>query len=238
MYVKQVGIIAGLILAQFVSAEPNQEKKPPENRWEQTIREFEKWDAKNSWPKQSVLFVGSSSIRMWATREYFPDLPLLNRGFGGSHTSDVNLFVERIVLKYKPKLIVFYCGDNDISAGKSPERVFNDYQAFVSRVHTELPKTKIIYISIKPSGSRWNLWPKMKQANEMIQKYSEENTFLYYADCATCLLTDKGEPNDVLFLKDRLHLNEKGYAKWKTALTPLLAEALKKEKKKNQREAG
>ena len=232
MYVKQVCIIAGLILAQFVFAGPNQEKEAPENRWEQTIREFENWDAKNAWPKKPILFAGSSSIRMWPTREYFPDLPLINRGFGGSHISDVNLFIERIVLKYKPKLIVFYCGDNDISAGKSPQQVFDDYREFVSRVHAELPKTKIIYISIKPSGSRWNLWPKMKQTNEMIQKYSEKNSLLYYADCATCLLTDKGEPNNELFVKDLLHLNEKGYDKWKTVLEPMLREALKKEKNK------
>ena len=232
MCVKQVAIIAGLILAQFVSAEPNQEKEAPENRWEQTIREFENWDTKNAWPKKPILFAGSSSIRMWPTREYFPDLPLINRGFGGSHISDVNLFIERIVLKYKPKLIVFYCGDNDISAGKSPQQVFDDYREFVSRVHAELPKTKIIYISIKPSGSRWNLWPKMKQTNEMIQKYSEKNSLLYYADCATCLLTDKGEPNNELFVKDLLHLNEKGYDKWKTVLEPMLREALKKEKNK------
>lgn len=223
--------MVAFVLAQIVTVWAKEEKIPKESRWEKTIQEFEKWDAKNAWPKKPILFAGSSSIRMWQTRECFPELPLINRGFGGSQISDVNNFIERIVLKYKPKLIVFYCGDNDINAGKNPQQVFDDYRKFASRVHSDLPKTKILYISIKPSGSRWRLWPKMKQTNEMIQKFSEKNKRLYYADCATCLMTEKGEPNDVLFLKDRLHLNEKGYARWKKVLMPILQEALKKEKK-------
>jgi lysophospholipase L1-like esterase len=232
MRMKQICIAVGFVLVPIAAAWALQEKEAPEKRWEKTIQEFEKWDTKNAWPKKPVLFAGSSSIRMWPTRDAFPELPLINRGFGGSQISDVNYFIERIVLKYKPRLIVFYCGDNDISVGKSPEQVFADYQEFVSRVHSDLPKTKIIYISIKPSGSRWKLWPQMKQANEKIQTFSENNKRLYYADCGTCLLTEKGEPNDELFIKDRLHLNEKGYAKWKTVLLPILQEALKKEKKK------
>ena len=208
-----------------------QQSGPSANRWEKTIAGFEEWDSKNTFASGAVLFVGSSSIRLWATRNCFPDFAVINRGFGGSQISDVNYFLERVVLKYKPRLIVFYCGDNDINAKKSPEQVFADYQEFVSRVHADLPKTKIIYISIKPSGARWNLWPKMKQANEMIQSFSVENKHLYYADGAACLLTEKGEPDDSLFVKDRLHLNEKGYAKWKTVLMPVLQEALKKKSK-------
>ncbi len=231
MRLQRTSLILGFILAQIVTGWTKEQDTPKESHWEKAIQEFENWDAKNAWPKNPVLFAGSSSIRMWPTRDFFPKLPVINRGFGGSQISDVNDFIERIVLKYKPKLIVFYCGDNDINAGRSPEQVFDDYRQFVSRVHADLPKTKIIYISIKPSGARWNLWPKMKQANEMIQSYSEKNERLYYADCAACLLTEKGEPDDSLFIKDRLHLNEKGYAKWKTVLMPILKAALKKKSK-------
>jgi len=231
MRFRRTSLILGFVLAQIVTGWAKEENTSKENRWEKTIQEFEKWDAKNAWPKKLVLFAGSSSIRMWPTRECFPELPLINRGFGGSQISDVNDFLERIVIKYKPKLIVFYCGDNDINAGKSPQQVFDDYCQFVSRVHSDLPKTKIIYISIKPSGARWKLWPKMKQANEMIRMFSEKNERLYYADGAACLLTEKGVPDDDLFLKDRLHLNEKGYARWKTVLLPILQEALKKKDK-------
>jgi len=230
MRLKRTSLIMGFVLAQIATGWAKEEDTPKESRWEKTIQEFEKWDAKNAWPKTPVLFAGSSSIRMWPSRESFPEVPVINRGFGGSQISEVNYFIDRIVLKYKPKLIVFYCGDNDINAGKTPAQVCDDYRQFVSRVQKDLPKTKIIYLSIKPSGARWNLWPKMKQANEMIRTFSKKNKRLYYADCATCLLTEKGVPNDELFLKDRLHLNEKGYAKWKKVLEPRFKTILKSKK--------
>ena len=146
---------------------------PDPARFEQDIRTFEDWDRQNSFPQDAVLFVGSSSIRMWQSAECFPDLPLINRGFGGSHTSDVNHFAERIVLKYKPRVIVFYAGDNDIEAGKTPQQVFDDFQAFASLVHKQLPQTRIIYLPIKPSLARWSKWPRMQEANAHVEKLSK-----------------------------------------------------------------
>ena len=195
--------------------------KDPAEKWEETIRKFEAWDRQNAWPKQPILFVGSSSIRMWQTREAFPDQPVINRGFGGSMTSDVNYFIERIVLKYQPSKIVFYCGDNDIAKGKSAEVTFKDYQKFVRAVHAKLPKTTIIFVTIKPSRARWDLWPEMNKANEMVRKMSAKDKRLIFADCATCLLKG-GKPDDGLFVKDRLHLNAKGYVVWNKVIGPLL----------------
>ncbi len=196
------------------------------SRWEDSIKQFEHWDTQNAWPRNPVLFVGSSSIRMWPSRESFPDLPVINRGFGGSQIADVNHFADRIVLPYKPRLIVFYAGDNDIAAGKTPERVLEDYKKFVSLVKSELPRTRIIYITIKPSSSRWEKWPQMKQANEMIEALSKEDERLYYCDAATILLKTDGKPDDSLFLKDKLHLNAEGYKRWTTVLQPIIDEAL------------
>ena len=132
-------------------------------RWEKDISQFEAWDRQNSPARESVLFVGSSSIRMWPTRVDFPDLPVINRGFGGAHISDVNAFTERVVLPYAPRIIVFYCGDNDIKAGKSIARVVGDYRAFVDVIHRALPETRIIYLPIKPSVSRWKWWPRRRE---------------------------------------------------------------------------
>ncbi|MBN1126143.1 MAG: hypothetical protein JXA82_14135 [Sedimentisphaerales bacterium] len=207
-----------------IGAQEPAEKENPALRWEEDIRKFEAWDDQNAWPRNPVLFVGSSSIRLWKTRESFPDLPVINRGFGGSQTSDVLYYTERIVLKYRPRLIVLYCGDNDIASGKEPDQVFQDYRTFVSRVHKALPRTRIIYISIKASGARWNLWPKMKQANEMIAELSKKDSRLFYADCATCLLKD-GTPDDSLFVKDRLHLNPDGYKVWTGVIKPIIEKA-------------
>ena len=86
------------------------------------IDQFIEWDKKNSFLKKGILFVGSSSIRFWHTSNYFPELPIINRGFGGSHISDINYFINETVLKYKPHIIVFYAGDNDIAANKTPNK--------------------------------------------------------------------------------------------------------------------
>ncbi len=206
-------------------AEPG--AKPEANRWEEAIRQFEEWDSKNTYASDAVLFVGSSSIRMWRTRDCFAALPVINRGFGGSQICDVNYFAHRIVLPYRPKVIVFYAGDNDIAAGKSPQDVFDGYRQFVKLVHDKLPKTRIIFVSIKPSGSRWSLWPEMKKANLMIKEFCEKDGRLFFFDAATPLLGDDGKPNAELFLSDQLHLNSKGYRIWTERLRPIIRHALK-----------
>ncbi|HEV56043.1 MAG TPA: hypothetical protein ENN87_00915 [Phycisphaerales bacterium] len=193
----------------------------PAGRWENDIQRFEAWDAQNAWPRDGVLFVGSSSIRMWKTRESFADLPVLNRGFGGSQIPDVLHFLDRIVLKYRPAVIVFYCGDNDIAAGRSPEQVLGDWRTFVDRVRGVLPQTQIAYLGIKPSGARWHLWREMDRANRLIHADCDADRRLWYVDTAKPLLKD-GRPDDTVFLADRLHLSPAGYRRWTRVLRPVL----------------
>jgi lysophospholipase L1-like esterase len=209
----------GLAAAARASEVPD----PDPERFDTEIRAFEAWDQQNSSPPGAVLFVGSSSIRMWQTAESFPKVPAINRGFGGSHVSDVNHFAERIVVKYKPRLIVFYAGDNDIASGKPLQQVFNDFQAFVQLVHKRLPKTRILYLPIKPSRARWPLWPKMQQANAHVATLAASDDQLDYVDTATPMLGDDGEPRRELFLDDGLHLNDNGYAVWNVVLAPYLS---------------
>jgi lysophospholipase L1-like esterase len=227
---REIGLFVLLCTAVVSTAQARSDAEEPAVRWEKTIQTFENWDRKNSFPADAILFVGSSSIRMWPTRECFEDLAVINRGFGGSQISDVNYYATRIVLRYEPKVIVFYAGDNDIAAGESAEQVVEDYTAFIRKVHEKLPNTRIIFISIKPSGSRWSLWPVMSQANRMIEGLSEKDRRLYYFDAATPLLNREGKPNLDLFLNDRLHLNPKGYKIWTRLLRPVLQEALKPQK--------
>ena len=199
---------------------------PDPNRFAKDIKTFAAWDSKNAVPADPILFVGSSSIRMWKTRDSFPDLPVINRGFGGSHISDVIHFSERIVLPYAPKLIVFYAGDNDVAGRKSASRVLCDYRRFVELVHTRLPDTAIVFVPIKPSGRRWSLWPEMKKANDLIEAFSGKDSRLFFADLATPLLDAEGKPDDGFFLGDRLHLNDRGYKAWNKALRPVIDKAL------------
>src|SRR5258707_13063020 len=114
------------------------------------MQQFEKSDQDNPPPRGAVLFVGSSSIRMWKNlAEDFPGIRAINRGFGGSEIADSTFYVDRIVTPYLPRMIVFYAGDNDLSDGKSPQKLLDDYKAFVSRVRIRLPSTRIAFISIK-----------------------------------------------------------------------------------------
>jgi len=226
-----IGLLIMFCSSLVLNAQNKQAENPAE-KWEDTIKQFEQWDRKNTFPSDAVLFVGSSSIRLWPTRECFGEFAVINRGFGGSQISDVNYFAGRIVLPYKPEVIVFYAGDNDVAAGKNAQRVFNDYKKFVKLVHAELPATRIIYIGIKPSRSRWSLWPVMNEANMMINDFSRKDVRLYYFDSATPLLGSDGEPDGPFFLKDQLHLNDKGYEVWTKQLRPIIEKAFKANKKK------
>ena len=199
---------------------------PDPNRFSKDIESFGSWDSKNAVPADPILFVGSSSIRMWRTHESFPNWPVINRGFGGSHISDVIHFADRVVLPYAPKLIVLYAGDNDVAGEKSAARVLRDYRRLVDLVGAKLPDTPIVYITIKPSGQRWSLWPEMHKANDLIKAFSAQHDRLFFADLGTPLLGADGKPDDGFFLKDRLHLNAKGYRVWTKALAPVIERAL------------
>jgi lysophospholipase L1-like esterase len=194
---------------------------PDPGRFSDPIESFVLWDSKNSFPQDGMLFVGSSSIRMWSTATAFPGRPIINRGFGGSELSDVIHFYDQVVRPYQPSAIFLYAGDNDVAGGKGADQVFDDYKQFVTLVQAGLPDSKLFFISIKPSLSRWSLWPTMQDANDKIREYTLKHPNLGYIDLASPLLNDTGKPMDV-FIEDGLHLNAKGYALWQQALAPYL----------------
>lgn len=203
-----------------VAAETN---APPHARWEKDIAAFEAVDRTNPPPPGAVVFVGSSSIRLWKTApEQFPRHRIINRGFGGSHLSDAVAFAERIVIPYRPKLVVLYAGDNDIAGGKTPERVLADFQAFVAKLRLALPETHIAYLAIKPSSSRLKLLEKHKATNELIREFIAHDRKLVYVDTWTPILGTDGKPRDEFFQKDLLHLNAEGYKQWAGVVGPVL----------------
>jgi lysophospholipase L1-like esterase len=203
-----------------------QTAEPDPARFQADIEAFRQWDTKNAVPVDGVLFVGSSTIRLWPTAARFADLPVINRGFGGSQISDVNHYIEDVVLKYRPAVVVFYAGDNDVNAGKSPERVAADYRDFVLKVLATRADTRIIFLAIKPSPARWALWPTMQDANERIRSYSLGRApRLLYADVATPMLTADGQTQAHLYVDDGLHMTPAGYDIWTRVLAPVIAAA-------------
>lgn len=197
-------------------------------RWEDAIAAFERGD-KEQFPQPGmVLFVGSSSIRMWKTLETdFRPIRVLNRGFGGSQIEDSIHFADRIIIPYRPAAIVLYASDNDIAAGKKPAHVLADFERFAAIVGKALPDIPIFFITIKPSLSRWSLLPKMKRANELIETLSSHVDNLEYLDVASAMLKDDGTVRGDLFLEDNLHLNEHGYRLWTSIIKPRMEARLR-----------
>lgn len=193
------------------------------NQWEQSIKDFERSDRTNPPPRNAVLFVGSSSIRIWTTlQQDFPDYPVINRGFGGSEIEDAVKYANRIVLPYRPRTIVFYAGDNDLYAGKTPAQLFKHFEMFVFKVHEVLPKTKIVFISVKPCPGRWHMVNEVIETNAMIKQFCDEKDGLVYVDVYSQMLGADGKPRPELFKKDGVHLNENGYALWTALVEPHL----------------
>lgn len=194
-----------------------------ESRWEPSIQKFEAADAENMPAPGGIVFVGSSSMVYWKTDKDFPEHNIINRGFGGSHTSDSLEFADRIIIKYKPRIVAIYAGDNDIAAGKSIETVVDDTKKLFAYIHDALPETKIIYVAIKPSLARWNLVDKMRAANAAIEAITEKDERMQFLDIDTPSLGADGKPRKELFVGDGLHLSAEGYSVWNKLMRPLLA---------------
>src|SRR5438445_12744589 len=144
-------------------------------KWEKEITAYEQMDRTNPPPKGALLFIGSSTIRLWKTlAEDFPQHRVINRGFGGSEIVDATHFADRIIFPYQPRMVFLRAGGNDLWAGKSPEQVFADFTEFVTTIHAKLPETEIVFISLSPSIPRWRQADKEKAVNAFVQDYARQ----------------------------------------------------------------
>ncbi|MCX7423669.1 MAG: GDSL-type esterase/lipase family protein [Planctomycetia bacterium] len=191
-------------------------------KWEKEIAAFEAADQKQPPPKGGIVFVGSSSIRLWDVKKSFPGLPVINRGFGGSQIEDSTHFAERIIFPYEPTAIVFYAGDNDIASGKTAETVSSDFEKFLSKVRGKLSETQIYFVAIKPSPSRAKFMETQADANERIRKVCQRDRAAIFVDIVKPMLGPDEKPRPELFVKDQHHLNAEGYAVWSDELRPIL----------------
>jgi len=193
------------------------------NRWESDLTAFEISDHTNPPPSNAVLFTGASNIRLWKNIDKaFPAHKVINRGFGGAEMSDLAEFAGRIVIPYRPKILIIYAGDNDLVDHKTPEQILADFKSFTQQVHTALPKTIIGCIAVKPSPSRGRLLAQIKATDALLQSYCRTNANTIYIDDFTPMLSASGAPRPELFGKDGLHLNEQGRAIWISLIGPIL----------------
>jgi len=193
-------------------------------KWEKEISAYEQSDRTNPPPQGGLVFIGSSTIRMWKTlAQDFPEQKVINRGFGGSEIEDSTHFAERIIFPYGPRAVFLRAGGNDLWAGKSAKQVFADFKDFVATVQSKLPKAEIVFISLSPSISRWKQADKEKAVNAMIAEYIKGKPQLKYCDTYDMVLGTDGQPRPELFIADKLHFNAEGYKLLAERVRPFLS---------------
>lgn len=201
---------------------------PVDARWKSSFDAFAAEDKLHAPEPGGVLFVGSSSIRLWnGLEEAFaaPGQAVTKRGFGGSRMLDCAQYVQDLVLPYKPRLVVVYAGDNDLAEGRTPQQVLQSFTQFTETVRQVLPDTRIAYLSIKPSPLRASLVPAVRETNSLIAAYAQATPNLDFIDIFSPMLTADGQPRSELFSADSLHMNAEGYALWRSVISPHLRPA-------------
>lgn len=223
--------IAALALSACAGGKPEQilvQTPPPSApRYADAIAAFETADKQAMPPKCATLFVGSSTIRRWESlKEDFPERTVINRGFGGSTVWEVDAYFSRIVTPYHPKEIVFYAGDNDLAANRTPDDVFADFAAFMRMKDQQLGKTPVYFIAVKPSKLRQSLQLQMTEVNARVREMAEQRDDLVYINIVQAMFNPDGTLKDI-FVEDNLHMKPEGYAIW----TPIVKAALNRGQK-------
>lgn len=213
-----------LLTLALIALQPPADPKDAERfaKWEKEVAAIEK-RLKDAPPKAGgVVFAGSSSIRLWDLKKSFPGRDYGNVGFGGSQIRDCTHFAARLVTPFKPKAVVFYAGDNDVAAGRTPEQVCNDFRAFCAAVHNDVPKCRVLFVAVKPSIARWKQYDAQTKANRLVKDVCAADPRLGFVDIVPVMLGPDGMPVAELFAKDGLHLSPAGYEKWTAAVKAAL----------------
>ena len=188
------------------------------------ITAFKKQDSIQMPPKNAIVLAGSSSFRMWSdVQSYFPGYSIINRGFGGSTLQDVIFYAPDVILKYHPRQVLLYAGDNDLASSDkvTADTVEQRFKQLFKVIRNGLPKAEIVYVSIKPSPSRSRLMPEMEKANMLIKDFLSKQKNTAFIDVYNPMLIN-GRPKANIFLADSLHMNKEGYAIWQEAIKPYL----------------
>jgi lysophospholipase L1-like esterase len=210
-----------LVFLFFVSALIAQEKPPFWN----DIEAFRHQDSAREAPQHAILFVGSSSFTKWTdVQNYFPGYTIVNRGFGGSSLPDVTRYENDVIFKYKPKQIVMYCGENDLAGSDTvtAQMVFDRFKKLFNDIRKRFSNIPFVYVSLKPSPSRWQLHEKMVAANSQIANFLAHKKNTVFIDVYHKMLGPDGTPIKNIYVEDNLHMNAKGYAIWKKEIQPHL----------------
>ncbi len=215
---------ACIIAGQVFADKEISHKRPDPGRFAAEIAKFVKLDAELAPATGGIVFTGSSSVRFWKVNEAFPDLPVLNRGFGGSVANDLITYANQIVLRYKPRLLVVYTGGNDLHAKLTTEEALEDYTKFLSLVHEKLPDTRIVVSSVKVAPIRATEIGDVQKLNVLLESWMKDKPWIRWVEATSYLMDREGQPIESLYRADRLHLNDEGYVKWNAIIGPVVRE--------------
>lgn len=215
--------LAGTVWLNLIPTQAFGADQPAAGPFEKDILGFEAADRTNFPPPGAILLAGDSQFTRWKTvHEDLPEYRIINRGFGGSKMSDLLLCTDRIVLPYKPRMIVVNEGGNDLHSGRTPEQLLADVTNFVDRVQAVLPKTTLVFGCLPPSPARWSENDTRVRFNRLLKQYLSTGKNLVYLDLFDAYMGADGKPNEKLFVEDKLHNNAAGYAVRARLMRPLL----------------
>ncbi len=176
-------------------------------------------------PQNGILFIGSSIFRQWTNvKEHMAPLPAFNRAFGGSRTWEVLHYMDQVVVPYRPRIIVYYTGSNDVNAGESAEAIVGRTKEFIARAHTALPAARIYYVSINKSPDKRDKWNVVDAVNGQMKAMAGSTPYLGYIDLNPVLFKN-GEPRMELYRPDGLHFHPPAYDEFAGVIKPVLSRA-------------
>jgi len=211
-----VMIVTGLLV--FTSCSPLRKYKEKDRKWAYPeIQAFERLDKTQTYAEDAILFIGSSSIRLWKTlEEDMKPYPVIQRGYGGAHFRDMFFFTDRILADHPLSMVVCFVANDISGSGKdgTPQEVLKLFKYFIKQVRAKHPSIPIMQVAITPTQSRWRLWPQINVVNQLIKAYCEKTENLYFINTVPEFLDEHGKPKPQWFVGDQLHLNKKGYEVW------------------------
>ena len=209
-------IVTGLLV--FTSCSPLRKYKEKDRKWAYPeIQAFERLDKTQTYAEDAILFIGSSSIRLWKTlEEDMKPYPVIQRGYGGAHFRDMVFFTDRILADHPLSMVVCFVANDISGSGKdgTPQEVLKLFKYFIKQVIAKHPSIPIMQVAITPTQSRWRLWPQINVVNQLIRAYCEKTENLYFINTVPEFLDEHGKPKPQWFVGDQLHLNKKGYEVW------------------------